>query len=250
MEARTLSEPFAVPDMLWDKSDVKPVKLISGKRGVACALTTCDGLAERLTAALDLASIDVSVFRDADECAEAITCMKPDILFLDDRIAPNTIEVQAKLERARVTETLPVLPITSDSQDDTFLFSLRPHSDEIEIFLKVRALLRRERPAALRGRRQRGSITLDEPQFKLFLADKSADLSKTDLCLLGPFFDVQDARLDRQSLEQLAFDASTRKVGARIVDFQISKLRRRLKAQLGVDPLESVRGVGYALSAV
>lgn len=248
MEARILSEPFAVPGMLWDKSDVEPVKLVTDKRSVAFALTACHGLVARLTVALDLASIDVIAFTDPDKCAAAIAGEKPDIVLVDERVATNTIALQAKLASARVTETLPILPIRSGGCEETSLFSLRTHSDEIEIFLKVRALLRRERPAALRDKRQSGSFTLDEPRFKLFLAEKSADLSKTDLCLLGPFFDVQDAELDRQSLEQLAFDVSERKVGARIVDFQISRLRRRLKAQLGVDPLRSVRGVGYALS--
>ena len=250
MEARILSEPFAVPGMLWDNSDVELVRLAAEKRGVAFALTACHGLVERLSVALDLACIDVILFQEADKCASAIASKKPDIVLLDERVAMNTIELQAKLQSARATETLPVLPIRSGGCQDTLLFSLHTHSDEIEIFLKVRALLRRERPSALRGRRQSGSLTLDEPRFKLFLAEKFADLSKSDLCLLGPFFDVQDGELDRQSLEQLAFDARERKVSARIVDFPMSRMRRRLKAQLGVDPLRSVHGVGYALSNI
>lgn len=236
--------------MPWDKRHVEPVKLVAQKRGVAFALTACHGLVQRLSAALDLACIDVISFTDAEKCAAAIASEKPDIVLLDERVAVNSIELQAKLATARVTETLPVLPISSGSGDDTFSFSLNTHSDETEIFLKVRALLRRERPAALRGRRQNGSFILDEPRFKLILTEKTADLSKTDLCLLGPFFDVQEGKLDRRSLEQLAFDASDRKVGSRIVDFQISRLRRRVKAQLSVDPLRSVRGVGYALSGM
>ena len=250
MEARILYEPFAVQGMLWDKSDVKPVRLVAEKRGVAFALTASHGLVERLTVALDLACIDVISFKEADKCAAAIAGEKPDIVLLDERVAMNTIELQAKLSGARVTETLPILLIRSGSCEDTLSFSLSTHSDAVEIFLKVRALLRRERPAALRGRRQSGSLTLDEPRFKLFLSEESADLSKTDLCLLGPFFDVQDGKLDRLSLEQLAFDASDRRVGSRIVDFQICRLRRRVKTRLSVDPLRSMRGIGYVLSQV
>lgn len=250
MEARTLSEPFAVPGMLWDRSDIEPVKLVAEKRSVAFALTACHGLVERLRIALDLACIDVIAFEEVDKCVAAIASEKPDIVLIDDRVTMKTIELRAKLSDARVTETLPILPIRSGACEDTLSFSLGTHSDTVEIFLKVRALLRRERPTAMRGQRRSGSLTLDEPRFRLFGTEKSADLSKSDLCLLGPFFDVQDGKLDRQSLEQLAFDAGERKVGARIVDFHISRMRRRVKAQLGVDPLRSVRGVGYALSGI
>jgi two-component system phosphate regulon response regulator PhoB len=236
--------------MLWDKSGVEPVRLVSEKRGVAFALTTCQSLVERLIVALDLACIDVISFQKADKCAAAIASEKPDIVLLDERVEMNTIDLQAKLSDARVTETLPILPIRSGSFEDTLSFSLSTHSDTVEIFLKVRALLRRERPAALRGRRQHGSLTLDEPRFKLFVAEESADLSKTDLCLLGPFFDVQNGKLDRLSLEQLVFDASDRRVGSRIVDSQICRLRRGLKTRLSIDPIRSVRGVGYALAQV
>lgn len=236
--------------MLWDRSDVEPVKLVAKTRGVAFALTDCRGLVERLRVALDLACFDVIAFENAEECAASIASEKPDIVLVDERVTINAGELEARLANARVTETLPVLVMRVGGCEDTQLFSLSIQSDEIEIFLKVRALLRRERPTALRGRRIHGSLTLDEPSFKLFLAEKSADLSKADLCLLGPFFDVLDGKLDRHFLEQLAFDASDRKVGSRIVDFQISKMRRRVKAQLFVDPLRSVRGVGYALSNV
>lgn len=250
MEVGTLSEPFAVPGMLWDKSDVRLVRLVAEKRGVAFALTASRELIERLNVALDLACIDVISFQEADKCAEAIAIVKPDIVLLDERIAMNPTALQSMLSAARVTDSLPILPIRSVDCTDTHSFSLSTQSDKVEIFLKVRALLRRERPAALRGRRQCGSLTLDEPRFKLFLSEESVDLSKSDLCLLGPFFDVQDGKLDRLSLEQLAFDASDRRVGSRIVDFQICRLRRRVKSRLAVDPIRSLRGIGYALVQV
>lgn len=237
MEVGTRSGPSAVQGMLWDKSDVTPVRLVARRRGVAIALTTCRDLTDRIRSALDLACFDVISIESLSKCIAAIATEKPDIILLDARWSANLVALQTTIAQARVTESLPVLPISPDSA-------------QTEIFLKTRAVLRHERPGALRGQRQSGSLLLDEPRFKLSLAEKSVDLSKPDLCLLGPFFDLEDAVWDRQSIERLLFDGAHRKAGSRIVDFQISRMRRRVKACIGVDPLRSVRGVGYALAKV
>ena len=248
MEARTRSEPSAVQGMLWDNTGVEPIELVADRRGVAFALTACARLAGHLRSALDLASFDVIVLTDVETCRAAIATGRPDIIFLDERMATNAVDLRTVLAQSRVTESLPVLPISPDGPDDGLTFALTTKSNEIEIFLKTRAILRRERSTALSGKRLGGAFVLDEPRFKLFFADRCADLSKTDLCLLGPFFDVKNTVLDRQSLERLVFETHDRKAGSRIVDFQISRMRRRVKAQLGIDPLRSVRGIGYALA--
>jgi two-component system phosphate regulon response regulator PhoB len=236
--------------MLWDKGSVLPVKPSGERHALAFVLTASADLFARLTLALDLAGIRIVSFQDVETCAAAIPCERPDIVLVDERLAVNRLNLRDKLADVRTTETLPVLPIQSDNSDATVPYSLGPDSDVTEIFLKVRALLRRERPAALYGRRHSGSLVLDEPQFRLFLADRHADLSKTELCLLGPFFDVQGGQLDRQSLEELTANLCDKKLGPRNIDFQLSRLRRRLKVQLGIDPLQSIRGVGYILSGV
>lgn len=233
--------------MLWDKADLEPVGLVSDKRGLALALTDCSNLIGTLSRALDLARFDVIPVDDEAACLAQITANKPDIVFVDERVVVNASDFHSRVDQTRVTESLPLLPIRQKGQAGLSALTLHHDSAETEIFLKTRALLRRDRHVALRGDRRSGPFILDEPRFKLHFNDRSVDLSKIELCLLGPFFDLDHAVFDRDSLEQLAFSESARKVGTRIVDFKISRIRRRLKAQLGIDPLRSVRGVGYAL---
>ncbi|MCM2563345.1 hypothetical protein M8756_14750 [Lutimaribacter sp. EGI FJ00015] len=247
MAAMTRSERFAVQDMLWDKAGLEPVEQVPGNRGLALALTSCGVLIGRLNRAMELAGLTLVTIEDVERCIRAVASQKPDVVFLDERITAGSPEFRRKLRQARVTETLPILPILLK---ETLSVSIGSKSPESEIFMKTRALLRRERPFALRGKRHSGAFVLDESRFKLYFADRVADLNKTELCLLGPFFDMVDVVLGRQTLEQLALPEGGRKVGSRTVDFQVSRMRRRVKAQLGVDPFRAVRGIGYALARV
>lgn len=239
-----------VPDMLWDKIDLEAVEIQSEKRSLALALTSCNELIGQLTSAMDLAGLDLVAVDHEETCLTAITRNKPDIVFADERLIENTTNFQDRVLLARVTESLPILPIKRVKLDEMSSLGINLQSPVIEIFLKARALLRMERPSALTSKRLRGAFVLDEPRFKLCFQDKSADLSKAELCLIGPFFDVGYGVLDRTLIEQLALSDDADKFVDRIVDFKISRMRRRLKVQLGIDPLQSVRGIGYALANI
>lgn len=234
--------------MLWDDPKVAPVPLDSDTRNLALILSDCEGLLETVQCAMDLASFNVMTVQAVTNCIAAITMHRPDIVLIDTRLAAFTDALHAALLQASVTETLPVLPIGSSGITEAQTVSVGVHGSAIEIFLKTRAVLRRVRPIALKGQRYFGRLVLDEPQFKLFCDDIPTDLSKTELCLLGPFFDVAEGTMDRHTLTALAFLRNDQESGSRLVDFQVSRMRRRLNVQLGSDPLRSVRGIGYALA--
>ncbi|MCZ4352857.1 winged helix-turn-helix domain-containing protein [Roseovarius aestuarii] len=233
--------------MLWDKPDLHVVAVQSGRRSLAVVLVSAHGLPSVIAYALDLAGFDIVVFDDARRCLDEIPVRRPDIVVFDTAMVQPGHNFHDDVATARITETLPVLEISPDSDSASNAQMLTPTSGEVEAFLKIRALLRRERPSALLGKRKNGPITLDEPGFRLCLEQGCAEISKTDLNILGPFFDVQDAIFDRQSLECLALKGSDWRPGSRSIDTYISRLRRRVDAQLGFDPLRAVRGVGYAL---
>lgn len=247
MEARTSSEPFAVRDMLWDRPDIEVTRRNVEKRGLALLLTECGDLEMSIRHSMDLAGFDVSATADIDRLLSVVATRRPDLVFLDHRLTRGHDDLDRRLDRARTTHTLPVLPIRSSMCQVAGQPSLGTCSGKVEILLKAQALLRRERPTALRGHRHHGRFVLDESRFKLFLANQSADLSKSELCLLGPFFDVAKGILDRETIEQLALDPSHRTSNRRAVDFHISRMRRRIRTQLNIDPIRSIRGKGYAL---
>lgn len=233
--------------MLWDNPDLQIVELHSDRRGLALALVSSGALPGTIRTALDLAGFDVLTVEGVDACLTDIALRKPDVVLYDLDTLDAGVDFPQQVAQARVTETLPILAISENSALAQGP-DLSASSTETEVFLKLRALLRRERPIALRGKRQSGPFVLDEPGFRLSCDGAQADISKTDLCLLGPFFDVRDAVFDRQSLECLSFASHARQPGNRSIDVYISRMRRHVRAQTGIDPLRSIRGIGYALS--
>tara|TARA_R110000751_G_scaffold85615_2_gene170831 strand:- start:51494 stop:52204 length:711 start_codon:yes stop_codon:yes gene_type:complete len=234
--------------MLWDNPELEVVELTSSRRALALAFGRRGSLSDRLRDGLDQARFDLLEVDDLQACLDNIAARKPDVL-LHDLVVSNAIsDFRDQVDRSRATETLPVLPIMSRGEACPNALSLTPASNDGEIFLKLRALLRRERPSALCGRRESGCFQLDESGFKIHFQDLSAELSKTELCVLGPFFDLKTSKIDRQSLESLAFANNGWKTGSRSIDFHVIRMRKRVKAQIGIDPLCAIRGFGYALA--
>lgn len=233
--------------MLWDNPALQFIGTQSNRRGLALALVPATGLPARIAYAIHVAGIDLVQLQDGPACLEQIPIRKPDVLIVTDSVPTGLPDLHTAATAARATETLPILTLTEQTGATTNSQAVASVGNDIETFLKLRAILRRERPCALAGKRQKGALVLDERGFKLIYRETFAEISKTDLCILGPFFDVKDAIFDRQSLEALAFNANNRDPASRSIDVHISRLRRRVRAKLGVDPLCSVRGVGYTL---
>lgn len=118
----------------------------------------------------------------------------------------------------------------------------------MESVLRLRALLRRCRPAALVEKRLVGDMTLDEAALTLTIGERTAPLSVEGFRILAPMFDDPDHVWTREELLALVYGAMTTN-GPRTVDVKLNIVRRRLRAALGCDPVRAVRGQGYTIAA-
>lgn len=235
--------------MLWGDTPQEIIETKAADRGLAFVVASARQLPENILKALHLAGLDIVELPDVAACLTRIPDGKPDlIVFVSNALACPAAEFQKCVERARTTETLPVLECSDERHTEKQPQRLATNAQLAEAFLIIRAVLRRERPSALKDKRCCGALVLDELGFKLLKGEKSATLTKTDFCILGPFFDVKNAVFARRTLEQLAFETDAWKVGSRTIVSHVSRTRRSIKKQLGIDPLRPVRGVGYALS--
>lgn len=116
------------------------------------------------------------------------------------------------------------------------------------VILRLRALMRRCRPAALTQKHVHGAVTLDEAALTLSLGGRVAPLALDGFRILAPMFDHPDHVWTREQLLQLAYGALTAN-GIRTIDVKLNVTRRRLREALGCDPVRTVRGMGYTLSA-
>ena len=112
--------------------------------------------------------------------------------------------------------------------------------------LRMRALIRRCRPQALTGRRSWGALALDEACMTFSVSGRKVALRRELLTVLGAMMDAPDRVWQRADLHLLVFGQGSPN-DMRAIDMRVSRTRRVVKAALGVDPVRTVRGVGYAL---
>ncbi len=123
----------------------------------------------------------------------------------------------------------------------------RPVQDR-DVVLRLRGLLRRCRPAALSGTLAHGDMVLDEGALTVAMGGNVAPLALENYRILAPLFDDPDHVWTREELLPLVYGSLSRN-SMRTVDVKLNVTRRRLRAVLGTDPVQTVRGLGYRLAA-
>lgn len=231
--------------MLWDRTRILLVKPPTDQRRTLLVWVSESALPSAIAKACDLAGINVLVANHFDLCLTYVAKHKPDILLQDVALTRRWPDFKNHVAKKRVTLTLPVLDFVVDPT--TFL-TLGPKSNTAEALLTIKGLLRRERPGPLNDIRRAGEFKLDEASFKFFYRNNWVGISKSDLCTLGPLFDVPDTVFDRRSIARLVCGTAYNYNNMNTIGAQISRTRRHVRAHLGVDPMRSVRGVGYALA--
>jgi two-component system, OmpR family, response regulator len=149
----------------------------------------------------------------------------------------------------------PVLMLTArDAIDDRVTgldagaddYLAKPFSFE-ELLARLRALARRapqERPAVL----EVGELRLDPAAHQAWRGDAELDLSAKEFALLELFLRRPGVVLTRAQLLDGAWDIAF-EARSNVVDVYVRYLREKIDRPFGRDSIETVRGVGYRLSA-
>jgi hypothetical protein len=119
--------------------------------------------------------------------------------------------------------------------------------DSLGYYLMIRATLRRKRPHVLAGVLKYGRLSLDQESFLLSLGEKSGPLTMLEFCVLGAMLDAPRIVWNKIYLNRIVFGPTGVKPGRQFDTF-MSRVRRGIRAKIGVDPIVAEHGVGYALS--
>ena len=188
---------------------------------------------------------------DGDEAIAAADAAAFDLILLDVMLpgARDGFETCAEIRSRGVRSS--ILMLTARDAVDDRVRGLDAGADDYlvkpfafrELLARIRALVRRQseqRTAQLRA----GSLLLDTAAHRLTVSDIPVALTTKEFAILEYFMHNPGRVLTRQQIEEHVwnydFDSTSN-----LVDVYIGRLRRRIIAAGGGDPISTVRGVGY-----
>jgi len=160
--------------------------------------------------------------------------------------------------RLRKDSDVPILMLTAREEEIDRVLGLSLGADDYvvkpfsprELVERVKAILRRARPQAMRsgGRLTHGDLEMDEEKHKVTLAGRNVALTATEYKLLHALLVAPGRLFSRDELLQRLYEHGDAVVD-RVVDVHIGKLRQKIES----DPSKprriiTIRGFGYRLA--
>ncbi len=216
-----------------------------------------DEPAQREVLAYNLAAEGFTVIQAADgeEALMLVAESPPDLIVLDWMLPlVSGIEVCRRLKAAPETRAIAVIMLSARAEEVDRVRGLETGADDyvvkpysvVELMARVRANLRRARPATMGIVLEYQDIRLDAETHRVYRGDKVLKLGPTEFRLLSTFMEkpgrvfARDQLLDRVWGRDIYVDTRT-------VDVHVGRLRKALCQHGGDDPVRTVRGAGYAL---
>ena len=197
----------------------------------------------------------VSCAEDGEAGLLAVAEDPPDVIVLDWMMPHlSGIEVCRQLKIRSETRSIPIIMLSARSEDIDKVRGLETGAEDYvvkpysvaELMARVRAQLRRVRPATVGQVLAYGDIALDAETHRVTRADTEVKLGPTEFRLLATFMEKPGRVWSREALLDRVWGRDVY-VDTRTVDVHVGRLRKALSQAGGDDPLRTVRGAGYAL---
>ncbi len=216
-----------------------------------------DEPAQREVLSYNLESEGYRVIKAADgnEALLLIEEEQPDLILLDWML-PGTsgIEICRQIKSRPAFRMTPVIMLSARSEEVDKVRGLDTGADDyiskpysiVELLARVKAHLRRSRPATMGERLVYGDIVLDSETHKVFRGENELRLGPTEFRLLTTFMEKPGRVWSRDQLLDRVWGRDIY-VDTRTVDVHVGRLRKVLGSHGGDDLIRTVRGAGYAL---
>jgi phosphate regulon transcriptional regulator PhoB len=181
----------------------------------------------------------------------------PDLVVLDLMLPElDGLEVCRRLRRDPATAAVPIVMLTAKSDEVDRVVGLEMGADDYvskpfspkELVARVRAVLRRARPAPEASVLRAGPMTLDADRHLVALGGRALELTPKEFDLLRALMEATGRVLTREHLLNRVWGyARADEIESRTVDVHV----RRLRAKLGEEGrlIATVKSVGYRLEA-
>jgi len=212
-------------------------------------------VAELLRYNLESEGYETAIAGDGDEAMLLLDERIPDLMLLDWMLPKiSGIEICRRVRTRQETANLPIIMLTARTEEADRIRGLETGADDYvtkpfstnELMARVKAVLRRIRPALMDDQIRVGDIQIDRTTHRVTRAGKDIHLGPTEFRLLEYFAQHPGRVFSREQLLDGVWGADVY-VEARTVDVHIGRLRKALMSLGGTNPIRTVRSAGYSL---
>jgi two-component system, OmpR family, phosphate regulon response regulator PhoB len=206
---------------------------------------------------LDKEGFRTSVAVDGEEALLLVEEDRPDLIILDWMLPHlSGIEVCRQLRKKSATRMVPIIMLTARTEESDRVHGLESGADDFiakpfspkELIARVRAVLRRIRPALSEERMTYADVTMDLATHRVTRDERPIHLGPTEFRLLRVLLERPGRVFSREQLLDTVWGRDIY-VETRTVDVHILRLRRALNLEGQADLIRTVRGAGYALDS-
>ncbi|MBB3710777.1 two-component system phosphate regulon response regulator PhoB [Limimaricola variabilis] len=197
----------------------------------------------------------ISEAEDGDAALLMVSEEVPDLIVLDWMLpGVSGIEICRRIKTRPETREVPIIMLSARSEEVDRVRGLETGADDYvvkpysvtELMARVKAQLRRSRPAGVGETLRYEDITLDAETHRVHRGGQLLKLGPTEFRLLATFLEKPGRVWSREQMLDRVWGRDVY-VDTRTVDVHIGRLRKVLCTHGGADPLRTVRGAGYAL---
>ena len=241
-----MTSPDVTSDALRQSGPRKPSILIAEDEA---SLTTL------LRYNLEKEGFRIFTAQDGDEALLLAAEETPDLILLDWMMPKvSGIEVCRRLRGRAETRNVPIIMLTARGEEADRVRGLDTGADDYitkpfsmtELLARVRAVMRRIRPALAEDVLAFADVTIDRASHRVKRAGREVHLGPTEYRLLDHFLQHPGRVFSREQLLDAVWGSGVY-VDARTVDVHIGRLRKALTEAGERDPIRTVRSAGYAL---
>ncbi|GJD61444.1 phosphate regulon transcriptional regulator PhoB [Methylobacterium frigidaeris] len=203
---------------------------------------------------LEAEGFEVDAVARGDEADIRLREQVPDLVLLDWMMPGlSGIELCRRIRARRETERLPVIMLTARGEEGDRVRGLATGADDYivkpfsvpELLARVRALLRRSKPAHVADLLVAGDIELDRVSHRVRRDGRELHLGPTEFKLLEFLMQSPGRVFSREQLLDGVWGHDVY-IDERTVDVHIGRLRKAINRGRDADPIRTVRGSGYS----
>jgi two-component system, OmpR family, phosphate regulon response regulator PhoB len=215
-------------------------------------------LAELLSYNLEAEGYEVATAATGEEADLLIRERMPDLVLLDWMLPGGLsgIELCRRLRAREATARLPIVMLTARGEEEERVRGLALGADDYvvkpfslpELMARIRAVLRRARPEAVRNMLRAGGLELDREAVRVTHQGREIHLGPTEFRLLEALMQRPGRVFSRAQLLDAVWGRDAF-VEERTVDVHVGRLRKALARAGAPDLVRTVRGAGYGIGA-